>query len=61
METARETDTHVRVVVHAGDKVVDEGLKRAGHQGVVMVIQSLFLGLVLVLVVTTGDQHACQR
>lgn len=56
--------THVWVIVHRRDEVVNEGLQGPRHQVVVMEIEAgvaVLLGLVQVLVVTSGAQLALER
>lgn len=59
--------THIWIIVHSRDQMVNEGLQGPGHQGVVMVVEpgvALVLALVQVLVVAAGvlpRQRRCLR
>jgi len=52
--------THIRIVRHCRDQVLNKCLQGPRHQGVVMVIQAFvvfLLGLINILVVSIGPIH----
>lgn len=56
--------THIWIIVHSGDQVVDEGLQGAGHQVVVMVEETwvaVVFALEQVLVVAAGVELPSER
>lgn len=56
--------THIWIIVHSGDQVVDEGLQGAGHQVVVMVEEAwvaVVFALEQVLVVAAGVELPSER
>lgn len=57
-------NTHIWIIVHGGDQVMDEGLQGPGRQVVVVVVEAgvaLLLGLVQILVVAAGEGRSLRH
>lgn len=59
----KQNNTHIWIIIHSRDQVVNQGLQGPRHQVVVMIIEarvSFLFGLVQVLIVAAGVQLPCE-